>query len=163
MRRLILGACVMLAACLGDPAGPSGAIQLLVEAPAGPDSLLHAGPGETVGPISIRLLDGRGRAIAGAQVSWVTDSASGTPTSLTATTDVDGSTQVMWRLGTRGPSRQTLDIRVRTVEGQLNRVLQAVATPHVVQALTFADTVLILKASDSLRAPVTAHDPFGNV
>lgn len=163
MRRLILGACMLLAACLGDPAGPSGAIQLLVNAPVGPDSVLHAGPGETVGPISIRVLDGRGRAIPGAQVSWLADTVSGFPITPAATTDADGQARTMWRLGTRAPSRQTLDIKVRTVQGPLDRSLQAVATPHVVQALTFSDTVLSLKVSDSLRAPITAHDPFGNL
>lgn len=112
-------------------------------------------------PVVVRVTDQFGSPIAGASVSFVPASASGTASAATVTTDSTGSAQVAWTLGTiAGTDSMTVSV------GSIPAItVVATATPDAPAAIAITTgNDQSASAGSALSAPLTVKvtDQYGN-
>src|ERR1044071_836901 len=103
---------VWLAACSEDPVGPSElqTVQLVSK-----DSLLVGEPGRSLAePVILRVMDGAGRPVSGASVTWDIAAGQGRLARAEGVTSADGTVAATWVLGTKADEIQRLVASVRT-------------------------------------------------
>src|SRR5437899_4098929 len=89
-----------LAGCLGDPVGPGGTI-VLRSMTESRDSVIVGAPGRAlVTPITLEAVDGNGRPVVGAAVSWTLVGRNARVENADKVTAPDGRLEVTWVLGT---------------------------------------------------------------
>src|SRR5688572_27487109 len=96
--RILLGSLVVaaMASCSGD-SGPQIGPPASVAVVSG-DAQTGAVGAELAAPLTVRVTDSRGQAIAGTSVTFTVASGGGSLASPTATTDASGNAQVRWTL-----------------------------------------------------------------
>ncbi|HET7229617.1 MAG TPA: hypothetical protein VFJ16_06415 [Longimicrobium sp.] len=99
-------------------ANPGPATQFVAE------GAINAAAGDVVPAVTVRLTDGNGNGIAGAQVAWSVVAGSGTVSSAQTTTDAAGRTHVQWSLGmeagtqaVRATTAAMTPVQISTVAG----------------------------------------------
>jgi len=151
-----------LIGCLGDPVGPAGTLVLRRLAPL--DSVLVGAPGRPLPTaITFQVVDGDGRPVSAAAVSWTLAGTNGRVDDAPATTDARGEVSAVWVLGTRAADAQSLTVQATVERHSTTLTVPAVAKPVEVSSLAFAthDTTAVkLGVATALR--VEAIDPFGN-
>jgi len=151
-----------LIGCLGDPVGPAGTLVVRRLAPL--DSVLVGAPGRALPTaVTFQVVDGDGRPVPAAAVSWTLAGTNARVDDAPASTDSRGEVSAVWVLGTRAADAQTLTVQASVERHTSTLTVPAVAKPVEVSAVAFSshDTALVkLGVATVLR--VEATDPFGN-
>jgi len=158
-----VGALLAIGACIGDPVGPDGRIELrAVTLPA--DSTFVETPGDTVAtPVVIQATDRAGRPVGGARVTWSTVGAGAAVLVPVTTTDATGSASAVWKLGTKASEIQQLQATVQSLDAKSYVTFSAHLRPSVVSEITAVSDTLVLQLGASGSVAVRATDPYGNV
>lgn len=155
--------CLLVASCVGDPAGVRGPILSLVG--GSPDSTWTGSPGVALkDPVEVSAADAYGRPLPGVTVKWTVLGVGAAVLGPQVNTDASGHAFATWQLGTSAAESQELHIVVETPTHADSLVIKARAVPSVVATLHMGtDTALILRSGDTLRLAVSATDPYGNL
>src|SRR5919108_5293476 len=157
----LVGSLSCLFGCLGDPVGPAGTLVVRRLAPL--DSVLVGAPGRPLPtPIAFQVVDGEGRPVPAAAVSWTIAGTNGRVDDAPATTDALGEVSAVWVLGTRAADVQSLTVQAAVQRHTASVTVPGIAKPVEVGAIGFLthDTTLVkLGVIAALR--VEATDPFG--
>lgn len=162
-----LAATVLISGCESpsDPRAGNPAEVQIVAGDLQDDAVVGA---QAPGALVARVLDGRGKAVAGTGVVFVVTAGSGTVTSASAQTDAHGLAQARWELGTAAGDTQRVEVRTLVPaggDGHATAEFRAVArpaAPHSVAVVGEASRTGTAGAAlaDSLAARVT--DQYGN-
>lgn len=158
-----LAVSLMVAACLGNPMGPRGALNVVGEG-AGLDTTWVGAPGEPVPTaVRLRITDDAGHPVPGASLAWEALGRNAQVLTPASQSNSTGLATAGWILGTDAGEEQQLRVTVRTVNHELQVTLRARAVPHIVSQLRASiDTPAVLRVGDTLFVAVQAIDPFGN-
>lgn len=153
---------VCLIGCLGDPLGPGGTLVLRRLSPL--DSVFVGAPGRSL-PLAIafQAVDGDGRPVPAAAVSWTVVGTNGRVEQASGSTDARGELSAVWVLGTQAAETQGLTVEVDVGRHTAKLSVPAVAKPVEVSRIAFTahDTTLVkLGVPTPIRFQAT--DPFGN-
>src|SRR3989440_4636322 len=151
-----------LIGCLGDPVGPAGTLVVRRLAPL--DSVLVGAPGRPLPTaITFQVVDGDGRPVRAAAVSWTLAGTNARVDGAPANTDSRGEVSAVWVLGTRAADLQTLTVQAAVERHTATLTVPAVAKPVEVSSVAFPthDTTVI-KLGVTTPMTVQATDPFGN-
>src|SRR5256886_10487301 len=160
--RILAASLSCLIGCLGDPVGPAGTLVVRRLAPV--DSVLVGAPGRPLSAaITFRVLDGAGRPVPAAAVSWTIAGTNARVDGAPANTNARGEVSAVWVLGTRAAEAQSLTLQAAVERHTATVTVPAVAKPIEVSSVAFPThdtTVVKLGVATALR--VEATDPFGN-
>jgi hypothetical protein len=151
-----------LIGCLGDPVGPAGTLVVRRLAPL--DSVFVGAPGRALPTaITFQVVDGDGRPVPAAAVSWTIVGTNGRVGDAPATTDARGEVSALWVLGTRAAEAQSLTVLAAVERHTATVTVPAVAKPVEVSSVAFSthDTTAV-KLGVATALQVEATDPFGN-
>jgi len=164
----VVAAMLLLAACGGDGTGPGRAPAELEVLSGHGQSGVAAG--ELPTPLVVRVVDSRGRPVAGVAIVWETTSGSLSASSLS--TELDGTTTVRWTLGTRvgqatatataeGLTPATFTTEVRA--GPAARVLKTRGDSQAAPVGTTLGDTLIVRVTDIHDNPIAGVPVSWNV
>ena len=139
-----------LIGCLGDPVGPAGTLVLRRLAPL--DSVLVGAPGRPFPTaITFQVVDGDGRPIPAAGVSWTLVGTNARVDGAPANTDSHGEVSAVWVLGTRAADAQSLTVQATVERHSTTLTVSAVAKPVEVSSLAFAthDTTAVKQSCEA--------------
>src|SRR2546425_529192 len=151
-----------LVGCLGDPVGPGGTLVVRRLSPL--DSVLVGAPGRVLpAPITFQVIDGDGRPMPGAVLTWAVAGTDGRVDHAPGSTDSRGEASVVWQLGTKASEDQGLTAQAAVGKHHAVATVGAVAKPVEVSSIAFVvrDTALV-KLGVATLMTVQATDPFGN-
>src|SRR6184192_318863 len=158
----LAAALLCLIGCLGDPVGPAGTLVLRRLAPL--DSVLVGAPGRPLPTvITFQVVDGDGRPVPAAAVSWTLAGTNARVDGAPASTDSRGEVTAVWVLGTRAADLQTLTVQAAVERHTATLTVPAMAKPVEVSSVAFSthDTTVV-KLGVTTPMTVQATDPFGN-
>src|SRR5437763_8515921 len=158
----LAAALLCLIGCLGDPVGPAGTLVLRRLAPL--DSVLVGAPGRPLPTvITFQVVDGDGRPVPAAAVSWTLAGTTARGDGAPASTDSRGEVTAVWVLGTRAADLQTLTVQAAVERHTATLTVPAVPKPVEVSSVAFSthDTTVV-KLGVATPMSVQATDPFGN-
>src|SRR5437660_12460297 len=122
-----------LIGCLGDPVGPAGTLVLRRLAPL--DSVLVGAPGSPLPTaITFQVVDGDGRPVPAAAVSWTLAGTNARVDGAPANTDSRGEVSAVWVRGSRAADAQSLTVQAAVERHRTTLTVPAVATPVEVTA-----------------------------
>src|SRR5207302_8005755 len=125
-----------LIGCLGDPVGPAGTLVVRRLAPL--DSVLVGAPGRPLPTaITFQVVDGDGRPVRAAAVSWTLAGTNARVDGAPANTDSRGQVSAVWVLGTRAADLQTLTLQAAVERDTATLTVPAVAKPVEVSSVAF--------------------------
>lgn len=163
-RQLGLGVVgLALAACLGDPVGPSGGAVLQPLA-ASLDSTLIGAPGRLLSePLSWRLVDDHGRPVPGSQLRWSVVKGGGSLVGTDSIVPESGVFRTGWILGKHAADSQVVHVSA-FVEGKqvAQAEIGATAVPVEVVTLRMLPDTLDVHLGVPLALAAIATDSFGN-
>src|SRR5207302_4988207 len=164
MKRLLpaVGITLCLTACLGDPVGPHGTLVLVRVGGSPSDSLLIGAPGRILPQLlQFRLIDGDGRPVPAATVTWSVETGNGRIEDAATTTAQDGTLGARWLLGTKAGDSQQFEVMAREGSHVATAKLKAIPVPVEVASLKIlTDTAVRVGVAALVHAEAT--DPFGN-
>src|SRR2546425_7143291 len=151
-----------LVGCLGDPVGPGGTLVVRRLSPL--DSVLVGAPGRVLpAPITFQVVDGDGRPVPEAVLTWIVAGTDGRVDHAPGSTGSRGEASVLWQLGTKASEDQGLTAQAAVGKHHAVAKVGAIAKPVEVSSIAFAvrDTALV-KLGVATPMAVQATDPFGN-